>query len=106
MDKEEQFYLEIGQSFTGAERSQMFGKSCFKIDGKAFMCLFERCMVFKLTGKDHETAIALKGAILFDPSGKGRAMKEWVQVPYVHKDKWKALAKAAMGYVGGRGYQY
>lgn len=101
MMPEEQLYLEIGQAFAGAERSQMFGKPCFKINGKAFMCLFGQCMVFKLTGKDHEAAVALKGAMLFDPSGKGRAMKEWVQVPYIHKDKWTALAKAAMGYVGG-----
>lgn len=100
MTKEEKLYTEIGQSLDGAEQSQMFGKPCFKINGKAFVCFFQDCMVFKLTGNDHAAALKLKGAILFDPSGKGRAMKEWVQVPYDHKTKWKSLAQAALDYVG------
>ena len=81
MTKEEKLYTEIGQSLDGAEQSQMFGKPCFKINGKAFVCFFQDCMVFKLTGNDHAAALKLKGAILFDPSGKGRAMKVWGQVP-------------------------
>ena len=100
MTKEEKLYTEIGQSLDGAEQSQMFGKPCFKINGKAFVCFFQDCMVFKLTGNDHAAALKLKGAILFDPSGKGRAMKEWVQVPYDHKTTWKSLAQAALDYVG------
>ena len=101
MTKEEQLYTEIGQSIKGAEESQMFGKPCFKINGKAFTCFFQNCMVFKLTGDEHAAAMKLKDAVLFDPSGKGRAMKEWVQVPYEHKAKWKGLAKSAYNYVKG-----
>ncbi|MBS1637416.1 MAG: hypothetical protein JST26_15985 [Bacteroidetes bacterium] len=99
MSKEEALYLELGQSIKGAEESQMFGKHCFKIHAKAFVCFFENCMVFKLNGKAHETALGLKGSKLFDPSGKGRAMKEWVQVPFTHKDQWKEFANAAFTYV-------
>lgn len=101
MGKEEKLYTETGNSIKGAEESQMFGKPCFKINGKAFTSFFENCMVFKLTGDTHAEALKLKGAKLFDPSGKGRAMKEWVQVPYEHKAKWKAYAQAAMEYVKG-----
>jgi hypothetical protein len=97
--KEEQLYTETGNALKGAEESQMFGKPCFKINGKAFACFFENCMVFKLTGDEHAEAIKLKGAKLFDPSGKGRAMKEWVQLPYGHKDKWAGFAKSAFSYV-------
>ena len=100
MTKEEKLYHEVAQKNADAEESQMFGKPCFKINGKAFVCFFQDCMVFKLTGNDHAAALKLKGAILFDPSGKGRAMKEWVQVPYDHKTKWKSLAQAALDYVG------
>ena len=100
MDREEKLYAETGNSLKGAEESQMFGKPCFKINGKAFTSFFENCMVFKLTGDTHAEALKLKGAKLFDPSGKGRAMKEWVQVPYGHKAKWKAYAQTAMEYVG------
>jgi hypothetical protein len=99
MAKEEDYYKEIGASISEAEESQMFGKPALKVDGKAFACYFKECMVFKLGGTDHEEAMKLKGAQLFDPSGKGRAMKEWVQVPFAHKAKWKAFAGAALAYV-------
>ncbi len=99
MSKEEKRYLEIGESIKGAEISQMFGKPALKINGKAFAAFFRECMVFKLTGKDHEEAMKLKGSQLFDPSGKKRPMKEWVQVTYAHNAKWPELAKAALAYV-------
>ena len=94
-------YISSGKSVKGSEQSQMFGKPCFKINGKAFIAFFEKCMVFKLKGDDHKSALALKGSKLFDPSGKGRAMKEWVQVPFAHAASWGKLAKAAAKYVGG-----
>jgi hypothetical protein len=97
--KEEALYNEIGESLKGVEISQMFGKPALKINGKAFACFFQECMVFKLTGDEHAAAMKLKGSVLFDPSGKGRAMKEWVQVPFAHKAKWETLAKSAMAYV-------
>lgn len=100
MTKEEKAYLEAGRNIEGAEESQMFGKPCFKMNGKAFISLFENEMVFKLTGEAHTSALSLPGARLFDPSGKGRAMKEWVQVPYTHKAKWKTLAESAAAYMG------
>lgn len=99
MGKEEKLYLKTGSALKGAEESQMFGKPCFKINGKAFTCFFENCMVFKLSGDTHAEAIKLKGAKLFDPSGKGRAMKEWVQMPYAHSAKWSEYVKAAFAYV-------
>lgn len=95
----EKAYLETGRSLGDVEESQMFGKPCFKVNGKAFMSLFDNCVVFKLTGKAHETALGLKGSKLFDPSGKGRAMKEWVQVAAANKPKFKELAREAMTYV-------
>jgi hypothetical protein len=100
MTPEEQLYLETGRSTTDAQESQMFGKPCFKINGKAFVAFFQQCMVFKLTGDMHAQALAHDGAQLFDPSGKGRAMKEWVQVPYDYKTHWKTYAQAALSYVG------
>lgn len=77
----------------------MFGKPCFKINGKAFICFFQNEMVFKLPDKIHGEALGLKGSQLFDPSGKKRPMKEWVQVAYANYDKWGSYAKEAMKYV-------
>jgi len=84
-----------------AEKGQMFGKSCYKAGGKAFICFFQDEMVFKLPGETHKVALALSGSQLFDPSGKGRAMKEWVQVPHEFADQWPELANAAYSYVKG-----
>lgn len=92
-------YTAAGQQLEDAVESQMFGKPCFKVNGKAFISFFEECMVFKLNGTVHAEALALKGAVQFDPSGKGRAMKEWVQVPAAHKKQWPELARAAYAYV-------
>lgn len=94
-------YISAAQNVSGAEQSQMFGKPCFKVSGKAFVAYFQDAMVFKLTGDSHANALALEGAQLFDPSGKGRAMREWVQVPLTHKTMWPALAIAAAAYVMG-----
>jgi hypothetical protein len=101
MTKEQEIFVEIGKQLTGGEQSQMFGKPCFKINGKAFISFFENEMVFKLTGDAHKEALSRDGAHLFDPSGKGRAMKEWVQVPFSDKKIWKKLATAAFEYVNG-----
>jgi hypothetical protein len=101
MTPEASLYLNIGQGLSETIESQLFGKPCFKTGGKAFICLFQNDMVFKLTGDAHKQAISLNGSRLFDPSEKGRPMKEWVQVSYHHKDKWPEFAEAALKYVRG-----
>jgi hypothetical protein len=99
MRAEEIAYLAIGRELEGAEESQMFGKPCFKINGKAFMSLFDNQLVFKLSGDAHAEALSLDGSELFDPSGKNRPMKEWVQVPFHYVDKWPEFAESALNYV-------
>ena len=79
--------------------SKMFGVPTLKVKGKAFASLFEDEMVFKLTGSAHKAALRLSDAKPFDPSGKQRPMKEWVQVPFAHADKWEVLAESALKYV-------
>ena len=65
--------------------------------------LFGDALVFKLGGDAHASAIALEGAELFDPSGIGRAMKEWVVVPKAHAKRWPTLGERALDYVLGAG---
>ena len=99
MLEEEEYYNHIAASIEEAVVSQMFGKPCLKIKGKAFASFFNKMMVFKLAGEEHQNALSLDGSELFDPSGKGRAMKEWVQVPYHYKEQWEGFAQSAMQYV-------
>ncbi|MBK8582218.1 MAG: hypothetical protein LKM36_05485 [Flavobacteriales bacterium] len=99
MTTEETLYTAIGQNIKNAEQSQMFGKPCFKITGKAFICFFKNEMVFKLEGDSHKDALSLDGSQLFDPSGKERPMKAWVQVSATYSDQWPQFAKAAVKFV-------
>lgn len=99
MTEEENLFLKIGESLIGAEKSQLFGKPCFKIHGKAFICFFQNEMVFKLNGESHNKALSLNGSSLFDPSGKNRPMKEWVQISADNATEWTEMAIEAMKYV-------
>jgi len=99
MTDQEKLYLTIGKKFAQAEQSQMFGKPCFKVNGKAFICFFQNEMVFKLTAEAREEALSLEDSQLFDPSGKKRPMKEWVQVSAKNANKWEKFAEEAIKYV-------
>ena len=87
------------------EPSQMMGMPCVKRGGKLVAGFAsgtglkrnEDAMVFKLPDPAaHARALALDGAHLFDPGGKGRPFKEWVVVPVAHADQWDALAQDAL----------
>lgn len=81
---------------------KMFGMPCLKNNnGKAFAGFYEGAMAFKLGGASHTEALALSGSRLFDPSGRGRPMKEWVEVPAEHVSRWLEFAREAFNYVGG-----
>lgn len=95
-------YEKLLQAYTdvdGVVAGQMFGKPCLKVLGKAFVAQHKDTVVFKLTGPDHAKAIGQPGAVLWDPSGKGRPMKEWVALPDSAKKHFKALAQGAHDYV-------
>ena len=95
----EKITTDMTKKHANVELSQMFGKPCLKVNGKPFCAFFDGDMVFKLVGIDHQKAMVLKGSKLFDPSGTGRPMKEWVQIYISQADKWARLANAAMHYV-------
>jgi hypothetical protein len=83
----------------GVTPGQMFGMPCLKAGSKAFAGFYHGDMVFKLGTPTHAEALALADAHLFDPSGRGRPMKEWVVVPAEHASQWAALADVARRYV-------
>ena len=98
MTPEETAYHKAASAIKDAVPGQLFGKACYKLNGKAFVCFFQQCMVFKLSGTMHSEALQQPGSVLFDPSAKGRPMKEWVQVPFEHAGKWPGFTKAAQQY--------
>jgi hypothetical protein len=86
-----------GQTVAG----QMFGMPVLKVRGKAFAGYYDGGMTFKLAEPRRSEGLALQGAQLLDPSGMGRPMREWVQVPAACSAQWAELAEAALAYVGG-----
>jgi len=79
---------------------QMFGKPCLKVNGKAFAAFFKDEMVFKL-GQAEVSLLKEKymGSVNWDPSGKKRPMKDWIQIPSEFSEDWEALATNSMEYV-------
>ncbi|MDJ0347575.1 hypothetical protein QMK19_40875 [Streptomyces sp. H10-C2] len=74
----------------GAIAGAMFGKRALKAHGKAFACLKGNLLAFRLGDGTpaHTEALALRGAELFDPSGKHRPFKDWVAIPAAHAKTW------------------
>ena len=80
-----------------ARASKVFGMPCVKRAGRVVFGLSRTGMVFKLTDPAlHARALAVDGAHLFDPSGRGEHFRQWVVVPPERADHWEALAYEAL----------
>ncbi len=95
----DQIGCDLAVSYAGVTTGQIFGKACIKTHGKALAAFFQGDIALKLAGDDHRAALALDGAQLWDPSGKHRPMKEWVQIPFACAQLWPDLAAQALKYV-------
>jgi hypothetical protein len=77
--------------------SKLFGMPCVKRGGRFVFGLSRGGMVFKLTDPaGHARALALPGAHLFDPSGRGELFRQWVVVPAGQAGEWDTLAYEAV----------
>jgi hypothetical protein len=88
----------MGLAEAGVTQGSMFGMPCLKVERKMLAGLYGDAMTFKLPPGPREEALALDGAVPFDP-GMGRPMKEWVVVPLTHADAWPRFAEQALEYV-------
>ncbi|WP_157248601.1 hypothetical protein [Nonomuraea typhae] len=101
MSAEEDFQ-QVGAELAdlGVRISRMMGSPALKDQaGKVFASLQrDGAMVFRLVRDtpEHTAALKLPGARLFDPSGQGRAVKDWVVVPHSSVATWTDLAEAAL----------
>lgn len=94
-----EFIDEMREEAPSLETAQMFGKPCAKLGGgKPVLSFHQDCMVFKLgVTRVQEIFATHLEAVPFDPSGKGRPFKDWVQVPEGIDTDWHALAREALG---------
>jgi hypothetical protein len=72
---------------------KMFGALCMKMpNGKSGAMFWKDNIVVKLHGGTLNEALSLDGVQLFEPM-EGKPMKDWVQIPFHYKDKWKMFAE-------------
>jgi hypothetical protein len=95
----DQIARDLAMNYDSVTTGQIFGTACIKTQGKALAAFFQGDIALKLGGDDHRVALALGGAKLWDPSGKHRPMKEWVQIPFACAPAWPDLAAQALKYV-------
>jgi hypothetical protein len=89
MSEAEKLFHKLGEEIPGVKPGKMFGAACLKTpNGKSGAMFWKDCIVVKLQGDALKEAMSLDGVELFDPMG-GRPMKEWVQIPYDYRSKWK-----------------
>ncbi|TAN01725.1 MAG: hypothetical protein EPN39_01475 [Chitinophagaceae bacterium] len=92
MTKAEEFFIQLTSEIPEVERGKMFGSLCMKTpNGKSAAMFWKDNIVVKLSKELSEEALSLEGTKLFEPM-EGKPMKEWVQIPFKHKDKWKKFA--------------
>lgn len=93
-------FEQIVKEIKEAELGNMFGKPCGKLNKKAFVSFFEDEMVFKIGRTEVEILLhKYEGSKKWDPSGKNRAMKDWIQIPQEYKSDWKELTIKAIEFM-------
>jgi TfoX/Sxy family transcriptional regulator of competence genes len=85
----------------GVTQSTSFGRRGLTADGKVIACFLDDSIAVKLgaTTPEHAKALALSGSELWDPSGRGRAFKDWVRVTDAHNDQWAHLVELALHHI-------
>jgi TfoX/Sxy family transcriptional regulator of competence genes len=78
-----------------------FGASALKVRGKIFAMVSQGSLVVKLPSQRVQELIAAGDGAPFD-AGKGRPMKEWVQIDPARSRSWTQLAREARTFVGLR----
>lgn len=99
MTQNQKYFESLILEVDNATLGNLFGKPCGKINKKAFVSFFEDEMVFKI-GREAVNLLLAKyeQSKKWDPSGKNRPMKDWIQVPSEYKADWKALRDEAIDF--------
>ena len=102
---EHKLYSEVVQALLSDPRvteASMFGMPTLKVGGKAFAGLWEKQLVVKIGLPRAQELLKTRAGKPFDPSGRGRPMKEWIAIkePAAQaRKKWLALAEEAKAFV-------
>jgi hypothetical protein len=79
------------------ERAMWFGAPAAKVEGKIFLALWHGSLVARLGAEEVDHRVLAGQGVRFDPSGKGRAMKDWLEASAEHAE-WTELALGALAF--------
>jgi hypothetical protein len=85
----------------GIERALWFGAHAAKVEGKIFLAIFGGTLVARVGAEEVDDRVLSGHGERFDPSGKGRAMRDWLQTSLEPAD-WPELAQAALAFSAPR----
>lgn len=82
-------------SHLGLTEGFLSGMPCIKnASGRAVLGSFDGGLVLKLLDSEaHAQVLAMPESVLFDSSGKGGPMKDWIVVTVKHKKSWNELSE-------------
>jgi hypothetical protein len=83
------------------ERSVWFGTPAAKVEGRIFLALWRGRLIARLGAEEVDARVIAGGGVRFDPSGKGRAMKDWLEAD-AEPGEWVELALGALAFTAGR----
>jgi hypothetical protein len=83
------------------EQALWFGAPALKVEGRIFVALRRGALLARLGADEVDQRVARRDGVRFDPSGKGRPMKDWLESTAEH-DQWVELALAALAFTAGR----
>lgn len=82
------------------ERCRWFGTPAAKVEGRIFVALWRGRLVARIGAEEVDARVAAGGGERFDPSGKGRAMKDWLEAD-AEPGEWPELALSAIAFTAG-----
>jgi hypothetical protein len=84
---------------TGAKGERGFGSSALRAKGKIFAMVSSKgAFVVKLPKQRVDELVAAGAGRRFDP-GRGRLMKEWIELDAAMQDSWLGIAREAKTFV-------
>jgi hypothetical protein len=81
-------------------RATWFGTPAAKIEGRIFLALWRGRLIARLGAEEVDARVLAGGGARFDPSGKGRAMKDWLEAD-AEPGEWVELALGALAFTAG-----
>ena len=82
-------------------RTKWFGAPAAKVEGKIFVAVWRGRLLARLGAEEVDQRVANGGGERFDPSGKGRPMRDWLAAD-AEPDEWVELALGALAFTAAK----